>query len=124
MKTVEKIREAFDTDPFDDPACAFGFTEAVAVILDAVQELQRPASMHEHFTQMWRAYAHLFETERSAALQAVLGDKYEQLTEHNNRGEVFREILARIDETFGGIKPGVTAEDVDVRDILERAGIA
>ena len=123
MRTVDTIREAFDTSLYDDPATAFSFTEAVAEMIDAASRIERPDRLNELFGQMWRAYAELYTVEHGAALQAILGDKYQQVVEHKDTRAVMSQVLARIHEKFGGMKPGITSGEVDVEDILEEAGI-
>lgn len=119
MRTVDHIRKAFDTSPFDDPSIAFSFTEAVAVMLDAAHELEKPSKMNELFLQMWLGYVHLFTTEYNLVLVTILGDKYSQLVAHQDTEGVSRAILERLGER----QPGQSFEDVDISDILEEAGI-
>ena len=100
-RTVDHIRDAFDTSPFEDPAIAFSFTEAVAAMLDSAHELKSPQEMQRVFQGVWGAYATLFTTERNHALVTVLGDKYPQLLAHQDTEGVARRILGRI-----GVKCG------------------
>lgn len=119
MRTVDHIRNAFDTSPFEDPSCAFSFTEAVAEMLEATHRLDNPQAVNDLFRQMWQAYANLYTTERNYALVAVMGDKYPQLIEHEDTEGVARAIFGRM----GDLKPGQSFADVDITDILKEAGI-
>lgn len=119
MRTVDHIREAFDTSPFECPSTAFQFTEAVAMILDAAHELKSPKEMQRLFQLMWQSYAGLYTTEGNHTLVTVLGDKYPQLIAHQDIEGVTRAILGRL----GKRQPGQSYEDVDISDILDQAGI-
>lgn len=120
METVQRIRkDLFDTSRFEHQPAAFGFTEAMAAILDGVQRLERPEVLNERFREAWQAYAAIWNGEHQAALEAVVGeDRVEQLRAHPEMPELSRRIFERI----GSLQPG-QGFDVNVDDILAEAGI-
>ena len=120
VRTVDRVREAFDTSPFEEQGAAFCFTETMAAILDAAQGLKRPQLVNELFRAAWQNYAAMWNVEHQAALEEILGEeRFQQLKDHDETATVTRQIFERI----GGLQPGQGFGDVDINDILEEAGI-
>lgn len=117
---AEKLRELVDVQGFSDVFMAFDFIDAIAVILDGVENLTGPQDMAQLFNAAWHSYAAVTGSEHGAAILAAVGGDvalWNRIKEHPKGREAVSEILTRIQAVHGHVKPRMEV-DVNVSDIL------
>lgn len=98
------------------------YTRALAVMIDSISDMRSPIDMQDVFTEAWTTYTSFWaEQHRNLVEKTVRNpDLFEYIKAHPRGNEVVNQILNRIRETCGKIKPGLDVSKVKIDDIVAK----
>lgn len=101
-------------------------SRSIAVILDSIHNLRSPEQLQEALSTIWLSYGILIRAEYDRLLTEAIGDqqKFTKIKEHEDGIEIIHKVLERIQVKLGRqIQIGDSAQNIDIKDILEKVDI-
>jgi len=118
---AEAIRNLYDPTSFRRVAAAFSFSEALALLIDAMNNGTCANNATEYFTHAYNMFNACMADEERAAIERSLGPEVMKWTQElpaEMAQELFGRIADRLESTYGNIKPGDLDRKVDVSDLV------
>lgn len=98
------------------------YTRALAVMIDSIFDMRSPPDMQDVFSEAWVKYTSFWTEQHHNLIEKTVKnpDLFEFIKAHPRGNEVVGQILDRIRETCGKIKPGLDVSKVKIDDILAK----